>query len=220
MENEQHQNTENNTSNEIGGGSWMVTAYKDRIPNSAGVALTHGSSTKGGTSYIAAKLTRPQGDVYLSLAGSQYTQNEIVFLLEILEVEAAEDDLLAVDADAMSKDIDLYGKVALYGIYFDYDKATLQAESQPALEEIAKLLNNRPELKIYIVGHTDMKGTLDYNITLSKQRAEAVKKALVEQYGIDPARLSPQGVGPLVPVQSNQADAGRAKNRRVELVEQ
>jgi len=210
---------QNNNSKEIGGVSWLVTAYKSRIPNSAGIQLTQGSATKGGTSYIAAKLSRPQGDVCLSLAGSQYSQDKIVFLLDILEVESVEDELIAVDADAMSKDIDIYGKVALYGIDFDYDKATIKAESEPALKEIAELLKKRPQLELYVVGHTDIKGSLDYNIKLSKHRAAAVVEALTKQYGIKASKLSPKGVGPLVPVMSNQSDKGRSRNRRVELVE-
>ncbi|MFQ5640552.1 MAG: OmpA family protein [bacterium] len=210
--------TENNTSKAVGGGIWMITAYKDRIPNSAGVQITQGSSTKGGTCYIAGKLTRPQGTVYLSLAGSQFTKDQVLFLLDILEVEDVEDDLITVDADAMSKDIDMYGKVALYGIYFDYDKATIKAESKPALDEIAKLLKKRPSLKLYVVGHTDMKGSLAYNMKLSHDRAHSVVTALVKRQGIAASRLEAHGVGPLTPVASNTTDEGRSKNRRVELV--
>jgi len=210
---------ENNNSKEVGGSSWMVTGYSDRLPSGAGIQLLAGSATRGGSCYIAAKLARLQGDVYLTLAGSQYTQSKVLFMLDILESEAVEDDLVTVDADAMSKDIDLYGKVALYGIYFDYDKATLKPESEPALKEIAALLKNRPNLELYVVGHTDIKGSLDYNITLSEQRAAAVVEALAKQYGIQSSRLTPKGVGPLVPVMTNQNDKGRGKNRRVELVE-
>lgn len=211
--------TESNNSKEVGGSSWMITGYSNRLPSGAGIQLLAGSATKGGSCYIAAKLARPQGDVYLTLAGSQYDQNKVLFMLDILESEAVEDDYIAIDADAMSKDIDLYGKVALYGIYFDYDKATLKPESEPALKEIAALLKNRPNLELYVVGHTDIKGSLDYNITLSEQRAAAVVEALTKQYGIKASRLTPKGVGPLVPVMTNQSDKGRAKNRRVELVE-
>lgn len=211
--------TQNNTAKQVGGGTWLVTAYKDRLPNSAGVQITQGSATKGGTCYIAGKLSRPQGTVYLSLAGSQFTKDQVLFLLDILEVDKVEDDLLKVDAEAMSKDLDTYGKVALYGIYFDYDKATIKAQSKSALDEIAKLLKKRSRLQLYVVGHTDMKGRLEYNTHLSQKRAEAVVAALVNQYGIRAARLTPRGVGPLVPVMSNQNDKGRAKNRRVELVE-
>jgi OOP family OmpA-OmpF porin len=70
-----------------------------------------------------------------------------------------------------------------------------------------------------VVGHTDMKGKLGYNMDLSQRRARAVVTALTNDYGIASSRLEPQGVGPLVPVMTNQQDGGRAKNRRVELVE-
>jgi len=210
---------ESNNSKEVGGSSWMVTGYSDRLPSGAGIQLLAGSATRGGSCYIAGKLTRPQGDVYLTLAGSQYKQDVVLFMLDILESQAVEDDLITVDAEAMSKDIDLYGKVALYGIYFDFDKATLKPESKPALDEIAALLKNRPNLELYVVGHTDIKGALDYNITLSEQRAAAVAEALAKEYGIKSSRLTPKGVGPLVPVMTNQSDKGREKNRRVELVE-
>lgn len=182
-------------------------------------SLLSGSSTSGGSGYFAARLLRPEGTVYVVVGIAQYAQSEIVTLVDIIEQQPLEQDLITVDAQAMSRDIDIYGKVALYGIYFDYDKATLTPASESALEEIAQLLNRRPSLQLYVVGHTDMKGSLDYNIRLSQQRAAAVVAALGERYGIDLSRLTAQGVGPLVPVLSNGADPGRAKNRRVELVQ-
>jgi outer membrane protein OmpA-like peptidoglycan-associated protein len=119
----------------------------------------------------------------------------------------------------MVRDIATYGKVALYGIYFDHNQATLKPESVPALMEIATLLTRQPQLKVYVVGHTDLSGTLAYNLRLSQERAQAVVDTLVQKHAIAAERLSAQGVGPLVPVATNQADPGRAKNRRVELVE-
>ena len=181
--------------------------------------LLQGSSTSGGSGYFAARLNRPEGTAYVALGTAQYSQNEIVVLLDIIEQQAMEDNLVSVDADAMSKDIDMYGKVALYGIYFDYDKSTVKPESESALKEVAELLNNRPELELYVVGHTDMKGSLEYNITLSEQRATAVVESLTREYSIKASRLTPKGIGPLVPVMSNKGDKGRAQNRRVELVE-
>ncbi|MCB0297331.1 MAG: OmpA family protein, partial [Calditrichaeota bacterium] len=111
------------------------------------------------------------------------------------------------------------GRVVLDGILFDYDKATLQAASKAALEQIAAYLKANAQQNFYVVGHTDAKGTFAYNQNLSAARARAVVEALVKDYGIAPARLEPHGVGPLVPVFSNASDAGRERNRRVELVE-
>ncbi len=97
--------------------------------------------------------------------------------------------------------------------------ASLKQESGPAVKEIATLLANRPQLKVYVVGHTDLSGSMEYNLHLSKIRAQAVVEVLVREHGTAADRLEAHGVGPLVPVATNHADSGRAKNRRVELVE-
>jgi OOP family OmpA-OmpF porin len=73
---------------------------------------------------------------------------------------------------------------------------------------------------VYVVGHTDNVGTLDGNMRLSQERAEAVVQALIRTHGIAAARLKSFGIGPYSPVASNDAEAARAKNRRVELVKQ
>ena len=91
--------------------------------------------------------------------------------------------------------------------------------SDEALNEIANYLKNNPALSFYVVGHTDAVGTYSYNQTLSGNRAAAVAKELVDKFEINVQRLEPHGVGPLLPVFSNVTDAGRGKNRRVELVE-
>lgn len=110
------------------------------------------------------------------------------------------------------------GHVEVPGIYFDTGKAELKAESDAALAEVARLLEADPALRLYVVGHTDNVADLDLNTRLSQARAEAVAKALVGKHGISAARLVGRGVGPLAPVASNDSEAGRAKNRRVELV--
>ena len=141
-----------------------------------------------------------------------------IVLLGIVESKEMERGLItAKDIYGMIKKD---GRIAIYGIYFDFDKAEIKPESKPTIEEIAKFLREHPEIKIYIVGHTDNVGKLEYNMDLSKRRAEAVVKELVEKYGIKRERLSSFGVGPLAPCASNSTEEGRAKNRRVELVEQ
>lgn len=75
-------------------------------------------------------------------------------------------------------------------------------------------------MRVFIIGHTDNKGALDYNLGLSDRRADAVVKALAARHGIDPKRMTPRGLGPLAPVATNRTDEGRSKNRRVELVEE
>ena len=110
------------------------------------------------------------------------------------------------------------GRVALYGIRFDAEQASLRAESQPQLEELARMLSEQPGIEVYVVGHTDNAGTLDANLELSRRRAEAVTEALIQSYGIIGARLTPRGVASLAPLASNATEEGRAKNRRIELV--
>jgi len=141
------------------------------------------------------------------------------YSLRIIEKQAMEQDVTA-NAESMAQSIKATGRAAIYGIYFDSGKSVVKPESEPALTEIAKLLKADPKLKLYVVGHTDNVGTFEYNLKLSKERADAVVKALVEKHGIAAARLQPFGAGPAAPVESNQTEEGRAKNRRVELVAQ
>jgi OOP family OmpA-OmpF porin len=136
----------------------------------------------------------------------------------IVETGAMKQDVVA-DAAALSAIIAATGKAAVYGIYFDTAKSVIKPESTPALEEIVKLLKLNGGLTLYVVGHTDSVGALDYNLKLSADRADAVVKALVGR-GIAASRLKGAGVGPYCPVASNRAEDGKAKNRRVELVEQ
>ncbi len=138
--------------------------------------------------------------------------------LVIIEKQAMQQEV-TVDANAMARDIGETGRVAIYGILFDTGKSDIKPESTPALAEIAKLLKASPALKVYVVGHTDMTADLATNLKLSQARAQSVVNALVNQYGIATSRLIPFGNGPYAPVATNRTEAGRAKNRRVELVE-
>ncbi len=114
--------------------------------------------------------------------------------------------------------IEKTGRVAIYGINFDFDRADIRPDSEPTLDEIAAVLKQNPELKIYIVGHADIVGDYQYNIKLSKERAQAVVDALISRYGIASDRLSAYGLGQVAPISTNDTDEGRSKNRRVELV--
>jgi len=139
--------------------------------------------------------------------------------LRIVEKTAMEQHVVA-DAAAIQGDLKRTGHVAIEGIYFDTNKATIKPESAAALAEIAKLLKTESGLKLFVVGHTDWVGKSDDNVKLAQARAEAVVKALTSSHGIAAARLKAQGVGPYAPVASNETDEGRTKNRRVELVKQ
>lgn len=136
---------------------------------------------------------------------------------KIVRVKAMEQTVV-LSADQIARDIGAGGKVVFYGIYFDTDKATIKPESGPTLAEMAKWLKSHAAAKVYIVGHTDMQGAHDHNMKLSRDRAASVVAALTGTHAIGKDRLASDGAGPLAPVASNADEAGRAKNRRVEMV--
>jgi len=142
-----------------------------------------------------------------------------MYRLSIVEKEVMKQEVVA-DAAAMGNDINTTGHVSVYGIYFDTGKSEIKPESDAAISEISKLLKNNGALKLYVVGHTDNVGSVDSNMKLSRDRAEAVVKTLSDKHGIAAARLKPYGVASLSPVISNDTEDGKAKNRRVELVKQ
>jgi OmpA-OmpF porin, OOP family len=165
--------------------------------------------------YIAGRKLDAGRETYASVIVSQNNQ-DITAQLTVAELGAIENKM--VNAAEMAKGLGEAGHIALYGIYFATDKAVLKPESRPTLEQIAKLLTSQPQLNVFIVGHTDNQGTYDYNLDLSKRRAEAIAAELVKGYRIAQPRLRTAGLGFLAPVGSNATEAGRALNRRVELV--
>jgi OmpA-OmpF porin, OOP family len=136
---------------------------------------------------------------------------------DVIEVQKLKQQV-ELDESQMKKDLDANGKIVLHGINFDTGKATIKPESKPLLDEIGKLLNNNKDLKLSIEGHTDNVGGKDANQKLSESRAASVKDYLVKNAGINAARLSTKGFGDTKPVADNGTDAGKAQNRRVELV--
>lgn len=134
----------------------------------------------------------------------------------VVEPKPMEQDVVA-DANALGQSIAATGKAVVYGIYFDTGKSVLKPESDPTMEQITKLLTQQPKLQLYVVGHTDNDGALDFNLKLSSDRAAAVVKALIAR-GISGTRLASAGVASYCPAATNKTDEGKAKNRRVELV--
>ena len=168
----------------------------------------------GGSQNAVMKVTKDKRETWVQVyaVGENYHIN-------IIEKEAMAQDVVA-DATSMAASIKETGKVAVYGIYFDTGKSTLKSESQPTLEQIAKLLKADPSLKLYVVGHTDNAGQFDANMKLSMDRATAVVNALVSQFSVNSASLKACGDGPTAPVATNDTEEGKALNRRVELVKQ
>ena len=108
-------------------------------------------------------------------------------------------------------------KIVTHGINFDVDKATIKPESMGTLNMIVGVLKDNPDLKFEIDGHTDNSGTTTHNLTLSQQRADAVKDQLVKM-GVAASRLTAKGFGDSKPISDNTSLEGKANNRRVEFV--
>lgn len=174
--------------------------------------------------YLAARLDRPEGTAYAMLflvkaySRGGADQDAVFARLTVIETDQVAAALQPVAAEEMRDEIGSEGAIALYGLLFDFDSADLLPASRPTLDEMARLLAETPDLSLFVVGHTDSAGALDYNLDLSRRRAAAVVDALVTTYGVDPARLEPHGLAFLAPVASNATEDGRALNRRVELV--
>lgn len=149
---------------------------------------------------------RPGGTHYVV---NIVTEEEMVIAMDHRPLSAGE-----MEAGLISE-----GRVAIQDILFGFDSDVILPESSESLATIADLLRDRPELKLLVVGHTDDVGDFDYNLRLSMSRAQAVARYLSEQHGIAAERLSAAGAGMMAPLASNRSEAGRAQNRRVELVE-
>jgi len=172
------------------------------------------AAADGDPRYLAGRIAGGKTIAYFAImVGRARTQ------VDIVEIAAMQEAMVDFDAAGLGSDLDRDGRVSIYGIFFDTGESTIKPESKATLDEIAALLKARPALRLYVVGHTDMTGTLARNRTLSEARARSVVNALVKNYRIAAARVEGHGVGPLAPIASNAGEAGRAKNRRVELVE-
>jgi formylglycine-generating enzyme required for sulfatase activity len=118
--------------------------------------------------------------------------------------------------EGLLKDLDTKGFIDIYGINFDIGKATVKPESFPIIDQIVTYLDNHPQMRIVIEGHTDNTGSVSLNQTLSEKRAQSIKAEIVKR-GIDPGRMETIGYGSSKPVADNGTAAGRTQNRRVTI---
>jgi outer membrane protein OmpA-like peptidoglycan-associated protein len=112
------------------------------------------------------------------------------------------------------------GKISTNGILFDSGSDNIKPASMGIIRQISQVLQQESSMGLKIVGHTDADGSEDTNLKLSKDRAAAVKDALITIYNIDESRLSTEGKGETVPVADNDTADGKAQNRRVEFIKQ
>jgi OOP family OmpA-OmpF porin len=127
---------------------------------------------------------------------------------------------IAVGAPDMRNKLMTDGKLVSYGIYFDVNKDVVKSESYGTLKEIAGILNEVPDVKVKIVGHTDSDGADAANLDLSKRRAASVKAELVKSFNVNGDRLITDGAGESQPVAPNDTPVNKALNRRVEFIKQ
>jgi outer membrane protein OmpA-like peptidoglycan-associated protein len=173
----------------------------------AGYISDFGAGTSVSTWHMGKTYVLIQVDWGLSYSETILTQTEL------------KQEVVA-DAAALDSGLTANGHMVVNGILFDTGKADLKPESKAALDQVSKMLQQDPKMKVYVVGHTDNVGGLAANVDLSRRRSAAVVQALTSQYGVAPDRLAPYGNGPYAPVASNDTEDGRSLNRRVELVKQ
>jgi OOP family OmpA-OmpF porin len=148
----------------------------------------------------------------------QVWSNSAQGTIGIVELEGFKQTIQAPTASQIQKDIETTGKAILH-INFDTNKAALKEDGDAVVAEIVKVLQANPTLKIAVKGYTDNEGNEAHNVLLSKYRSAAVVSAIVLS-GVDASRLTSEGHGASSPIGDNTTDAGRATNRRVELVKQ
>ena len=168
--------------------------------------------------YLLATMQRPQGRVTLALAVARHVGRQPGLFVET--VEQAPDAAAAPVASAtrMAAALRVQGRTVLYSIHFTSDRAAVRPDSRAALEQVSTMLHADPAMRLIIVGHSDGSDTLTHGTALSTARAEAVLQALVTTWKVSAAQVTSTGIGPVSPVASNADAAGRALNRRIELV--
>jgi outer membrane protein OmpA-like peptidoglycan-associated protein len=168
--------------------------------------------------YQVMKKTLNEQTTYAAFFIGNYQGHSRIQLV-VMQTTPLQTGLIETNSDKVLEQLAQKGKASIYGVQFDYDKASIKPESKQALDTIAQVLDKNKQLSLYVVGHTDDKGSAEYNLNLSKRRADAVVKALITNYGVSKSRLFAHGAGPYSPVATNNNELGRELNRRVELVE-
>lgn len=169
--------------------------------------------------YLVAKLPTAEADYLMEIGVTKPYAGVTQVIVEVIQQEKMDEGLIAVNADVIKEKLAKDGKIALYGIFFDTGKSIIKPESAKELGIIDEFLKANPMVKLYVTGHTDDTGNFDSNKKLSEERAAAIVSYMKSIHNISSDRLQALGVGPASPASTNRSEEGRAKNRRVELVE-
>jgi len=154
----------------------------------------------------ALNLTKEKDQLLLKMREKEITKTET-------ELEKARAEL----AELKAKPTDRGMVITLGDVLFKTNRANLSPGAEKTIDQLSNFMKKYPDRKINIEGHTDSVGSAEYNLTLSRRRAESVKKALVEK-GIETSRIETKGYGETYPVADNQTASGRQQNRRVEVI--
>jgi len=161
----------------------------------------------------ASKIVAHKGSTWIQIEPGPENYSQTIVAVKEMQQE------VTADASSLSDELSNSGRVTVYGIHFETAKADIVADSEGTLQEIVKFMTTNTTAKLRVEGHTDNVGTPEANQALSEQRAHAVVVWLVA-HGAPVARLGSRGWGETQPIADNSTLAGRAKNRRVELVKE
>ncbi|WP_071674212.1 OmpA family protein [Nioella nitratireducens] len=179
----------------------------------------------GDFAYLVARLPSDEGDEYIGLLTSRGGNRGYVHMVRIspasmepVDVAVSTRSPNGAEIQDLRESLALDGRATLGDLSFATGSATLSLGEYPSLVDLAGYLADNPDTRVVLVGHTDAEGSLDGNIALSRARAEAVRRYMIETLGADGAQLAAEGVGYLAPRANNSSDEGRQQNRRVEVV--
>ncbi len=170
-----------------------------------------------GQHYVSALWKGTETNKYVTI-GIATVDDVIYTYIDILTQKNMDTDMVKITANYIRDEISKQGKVVIYETLFETGKSTLMPTAAAVINEMLSYIRANPTKNFYVVGHTDDTGDFEANMTLSMQRAQRLTDELIKK-GATARQLTPKGVGPLAPVGTNQTEAGKQRNRRVELVE-
>lgn len=194
---------------------FFSSVYRKRRTASDQYLYSEGGSND--QTFLTAKFDRGNTITYLEIGiTGAFLGKGVDIQLEIVETSKMDGQLIT--AESIKEQLDKYGKIQIYTIFFATNSSTIEEGSNATLTAIADFLQQNPSYHLYVVGHTDDTGKFDHNFELSKKRADAVIESIDSLSTGVKSRLKPIGVGPVCPEGSNENEEGRTSNRRVELV--
>lgn len=209
---------------ELGNNDAFMSSY-------AGIGTQLLEYSRGGPRYIAARGQKGTSVIHVAVMVTPYEmgatsvqvkKDQVIVQVDVIESKMMDEKMVRVkplEMADMQTALAADGRVVLYGVAFEDDKADIKPESKGTLEEIAKFLKAQPKLRLLLVAHTDSSLDPEHQRILTEKRAQAAVAELERTYGVEAGRLRAVGAGLTAPAASNRTPEGRARNVRLELVE-